>query len=51
MQSSGVPQPMWQQALGWGVTALVLIYEISCWYVFTRPHIIDAYDAAESAAV
>jgi hypothetical protein len=51
MAQAGVPTPVWQQAIGWGFAAVMLVYQISCWYVFTRPHIIDAYDAAEAAAV
>jgi hypothetical protein len=51
MAQTGMPTQRWQQAIGWGLAALMLCYQISCWYVFTRPHIIDAYDAAEASSV
>jgi hypothetical protein len=52
MQGMGTPPPaVWQEAIGWAFGAIILIYLISVWYVFTRPHILDAYDAAEAAAV
>jgi hypothetical protein len=52
MQGMGTAAtPVWQEAIGWVVGAAVLAYLISVWYVFSRPHIIDAYDAAEAAAV
>jgi hypothetical protein len=52
LQGMGMPaQPLWMQAIGWVIGAAMLFYLISIWYVFTRPHILDAYDAAEAAAV
>jgi hypothetical protein len=52
LQGMGTPAtPVWQEAIGWVMGGAVLAYLISVWYVFTRPHILDAYDAAEAAAV
>jgi hypothetical protein len=52
IQGMGTPAPpVWMEAIGWVFGAVGLVYMISIWYVFSRPHIIDAYDAAEAAAV
>jgi hypothetical protein len=52
LQGMGTPTPpVWQEAIGWAIGAAMLTYLISVWIAFTRPHILDAYDAAEAAAV
>jgi hypothetical protein len=44
-------QPAWTSYLQLGIGVALLAYFLSVWFCFTRPHVIDAFEAAEAGAV
>ena len=49
--ATGAAMPAWASYIQIGFTVVLLAYFLSVWYFFTRPRVVDAFEAAEAGAV
>lgn len=48
---AGAAPPPWAMYVQIALMVLLIAYFVCIWFFFTRPHVVDAFDAAEAGAV